>query len=86
VGESITREDMVTMCARTLELSGVTVSSDEESVFADSEFISDYAKGYVSFFASSGIINGMGDGTFSPKATATRAQAAKIINGLINFY
>ena len=31
-----------------------------------------------------GIINGMGDGTFAPKATVTRAQAAKVIYGLMN--
>ena len=40
-------------------------------------------KSYVSSKYALGVINGTGDGMFSPKAFATRAQAARIIGVLI---
>ena len=52
--------------------------------FTDESEISDYAKEAVSYLASAGIINGMGDGTFAPAGTVTRAQAAKVVYGLLN--
>ncbi len=86
VGQNITREDMVTICSRTLEIMGNSVVSYSAASFADSSQISDYATEYVNAMASLGVVNGMGDGTFAPKANATRAQAAKIIAKLMELY
>jgi len=86
IGENITREDMVTICARTLEALGQNMTSAYDGGFADSASISGYAKGYVGAMTQTGVINGMGDGSFAPKANATRAEAAKVIAGLIELY
>jgi hypothetical protein len=48
------------------------------SAFTDDALISSYASSHVYTCAALGLISGMGDGSFSPKTGATRAQAATI--------
>ncbi len=86
VGESITREDMVTMAARAVELRGIILSTDTDSTFTDATSISAYAVPYVNALVSDGILSGMGDGSFSPKSNANRAQAAKVVCALMEKY
>ena len=78
IGELITREDMAVIACRAagLEFNGETV------LFTDSDEISAYAKEAVAILNDIGILTGS-DGAFMPKATATRAQAAKVIYMLI---
>lgn len=76
----ITREDMATMIYR---LIGNGETKGDVNVFTDAVNISDYAKNAVSYLYASNIINGMGDGSFSPKSMATRAQAAQIIYNIV---
>ena len=47
--------------------------------FADENEISDYARNSIAILCGLKVMNGMGDGRFAPKETATRAQAAKVI-------
>lgn len=84
IGENITREDMVTLIARAVEIMGKSLKPGSADSFTDSELISDYAYEYVGAMTKLGVINGMDDGSFAPKATATRAQAAKVIASLID--
>lgn len=86
IGEKITREDMVTICARALEALGKDMTDGAEPSFKDAAAISDYAKKYVTALTKTGVINGMGDGTFAPKANATRAESAKVIAQLMEKY
>ena len=51
--------------------------------FADSPDISDYAKTAVEALAADGIINGVGDNRFEPHKNATRAEAAVMINNVL---
>ncbi len=71
----ITRADICTIVSRCLgsptNLSG--------TVFNDDALIPAYAKIPVYALVKKGIINGMGDGNFSPTSYATRAQTAKIV-------
>ena len=53
--------------------------SAEPSVFSDEADVSDYALEAVRWAAGAGLITGMGDGTFSPRGSATRAQLAVIL-------
>lgn len=78
-GNEITRQDMAVMIKRAAKLSAET----SEDVFADDSDISDYAKDAVYIMRALGIINGVGDNNFAPKMPANRAQAAKIINGML---
>ncbi len=78
VGESIMRQDMATILYRALGSQGkATVLS-----FNDNDKIADYAYDAIAEFVGLGIINGYEDGTFNPRGTATRAEAAKVIWGV----
>ena len=82
---SLTREQAVTMLGRVYELvltngisGGELLPQDAALSFSDQGSISDYAKNYVCFFVTHGIVDGMGDGSFAPKASMTREQAIKV--------
>ena len=79
-GMMISREDMAVMVQRAAVLAGIPLSQDETLSFADGGQISGYARASVAIMANSGLINGKGGGLFEPKGTATRAEAAKIID------
>ena len=75
---SVTREDLAVILYR------ATLKKDKKyearkTDFTDKAEIADYAKEAVEFMAGAGIINGFEDGSFNPKAPATRAQAAVLI-------
>ncbi len=74
----ITRQDAAVMVYRFANYSGINLSG-KGTDFADDTEISDYAKEAVYAMNFSGIINGMGNGIFAPRNTATRAQAAQMI-------
>lgn len=78
----ITREDMAVFAKRALDAAGVNPDYGITGVFSDDGDISDYAHDAVMYMSAIGAINGMGDGTFAPRATANRAQAAVIIYNL----
>ena len=78
VGDFVTRQDLATICYRILTVAKIRLEQGEMT-FTDSSEISDYALKAVNALSNAGIINGVGDGRFNPKGTATRAQAAKII-------
>lgn len=84
IGENITREDMAVMLCRAAAYSGITLSKGETGdKFADDDKISDYATESVYAMKNAGIISGKGDNMFAPSDFATRAEAAKMIFGLI---
>jgi endo-1,4-beta-xylanase len=60
----------------------ITVSEDY-TAFSDDSVISDYAKNAIYALREAGIINGVSDSKFAPLECATRAQAAKMIYGLL---
>ena len=68
---------------RVFELLNAEVSGEAVS-FDDDANIADYAKTAVEVLTGAGILNGMGDGTFAPKSTVTRAQSAKVVYELLN--
>ena len=76
--ERITRQDLAVILYRACEFFNVP-SAGNKILFDDEKDISAYAKEAVSYLSGVGVINGMGDGTFAPKETVTRAQAAKAV-------
>lgn len=78
----ITREDMAVFAKRALDVAGIKPDEGLTSVFEDDGAISDYAHDAVLYMSGIGVINGMGDGTFAPLATANRAQAAVVVYNL----
>ncbi len=82
---NITREHMCMLMynyslafGKTLPVSGV------KATFTDDSSINPEARTAVYALQQAGIINGMGDGTFSPQGTATRAQVAQIYMKFVN--
>lgn len=82
VGQSITRQDMVVMTYNALKLKNAQLPAGELK-FADSADIADYAKTAVGTLSKLGIVNGVSETEFAPLGTATRAQAAKVVYGIL---
>lgn len=80
IGESIMRQDMAVILYRALG----TSNSSAVLNFTDTDSIASYASDAVSELVGLGIINGYEDGSFAPRGTATRAEAAKMIWGVYN--
>ncbi len=79
----VTREDICVILSRicgALEKDGGTFQTE---YFADQNEISDYATDAVQKMRSMGIVGGKENNMFEPKAPATRAEAAKMIRGLL---
>lgn len=81
-GQNITRQDMAAMLYRAASVCRVALTEKTSISFGDEAQIADYAKTAVEAMSKAGIINGS-DGSFMPKANATRAQAAKMIYELL---
>ncbi|MDY2986089.1 MAG: S-layer homology domain-containing protein [Peptoniphilus sp.] len=75
----MTREQMAVIMARYLKVAGIKVQNGGNSEFKDSSKISSWAKDSVEELAKAKIVNGMEDGTFSPKTPFTRAQVAQVL-------
>ena len=81
-GKKITRQEAAVMAARIAKYFGAELKADTE-VFTDDGQIADWAKTAVYELKNAGVIGGIGDGSFAPAVTCTRAQAAVIIYQLI---
>lgn len=75
----ITRQDMMTIISRGMQLSGST----QLSAFSDADRIAEYAKVHVSAMVASGLIRGNADGTINPTGNTTRAEAAVIMDRIL---
>lgn len=83
VGRNISRQDMTVMLYNALVSHGKNPGGTELK-FDDAESISDYARTAVEAMYNEGIISGISDTQFDPLGTATRAQAAKMVWGVMN--
>lgn len=82
--ELITREQLCAIVYRAMLLADAEIQAENIEVeFTDTEEVSEYALLAVKSMYRAGIVSGMGDGSFNPKGYATRAQAAKIIYGIL---
>ncbi len=82
----ITREEMASMVTRAAKYKNVSIPEYQKAVMSDFETISDWAKGDVNDAMILEIISGFEDGTFRPKETATRAQAAVMLSQLFVYF
>ena len=74
---------MCIMIYNALKMRG-SAGAAAELGFADTENISGYAREAVSALYGMGVVNGVSETAFEPKANATRAQAAKIIYAVLD--
>lgn len=83
---AITREQLAVMIARYAKLLGLdtTASTGELAVFTDADSIQTWALEGMAWCVKAGIVQGRGDNTVDPGANATRAEAAVMLNRLVN--
>ncbi|OBR64195.1 hypothetical protein A7K91_11730 [Paenibacillus oryzae] len=82
----VTREQMAVMLARAIEYTAGELSKPDLSeleVFSDHAAMSEWAKAAMAQLLAAGIIEGVGDGSFSPRSYATRAQSAVLLARLL---
>ena len=78
--DPVTREQMAALIARYVKTSNITISNaaSPAAVFKDTDQISSWAKESVEYTRLTGLLIGDDKGNFSPKKTATRAEAASL--------
>jgi len=82
--DNITREEMakiLTVCAKHM---GIYEAGSKGLGFADANLISDWAKEYVEFAFSNGLVYGKDSNMFDPKGNTTRAETAAVFCRLIS--
>ena len=83
--KALTREEMAVMMVKFLKISGKNISAKGNDVsFKDEKNIESWAKDAVVEMAKFGLVNGMEDGSFSPKTEFTRAQVAQVLYNIYN--
>ena len=81
--DTITRQEMAVVIVKAYERSGKAAREGTLS-FTDNSQISDWAVPYVTKAVGIGLIAGMGNNTFAPEASATRAQTVTLIQKLMD--
>ncbi|WP_127581799.1 metallophosphoesterase [Paenibacillus koleovorans] len=79
----ITREQMAVMLHNYIKIKEIKLTTTSQPAFADASTVSDWAKEAVTQIQSHGIISGVGENTFAPKANADRASVATIFTNFI---
>lgn len=85
----ITREQVMTMTARAMKLTGLKAELTESeadkllSGFEDAGYAADYAKHSMASCLKTGIITGRDSHTVAPKSNITRAEVAVIVKRLL---
>lgn len=82
-GANISRQDMTVMLYNVLKQYNVNIQP-KELAFDDTNKIAGYASEAVKALYGMGIMNGVSDTEFDPSGNATRAQAAKVVYGILN--
>ncbi|SFA74416.1 endo-1,4-beta-xylanase [Cohnella sp. OV330] len=83
--DRISRQEMAVMTYRALAAAGADLGAAGENApaFADDLAIAGYAREAVTALRAAGIVGGMPDGSFVPNGTANRAQAAVLVDRLL---
>jgi hypothetical protein len=82
---SLTREEAICMIMRTLGLSNLGFGFELIAPFVDDESISDWARNEIYAAARIGIIQPDQFGRINPQAPVSKAEAAVIVNRLIEY-
>jgi len=84
--DAITRQEMAQVLAQAMILRGIPVNADPTAVkaFADGADVADWALDQVAQVVNAGLMHGRGQNQFAPTASATRAEATKVLEGLLN--
>ncbi|MBQ4110229.1 MAG: S-layer homology domain-containing protein [Clostridia bacterium] len=85
-GQPVKRQDIAVLVLRAMEAQGKKLDYLRDPLtFTDSNNIDSYALESINILNSAKILNGNDKGEFLPKNSATRAEAAVIIYGLVKY-
>ena len=80
----ITREMLAVIIDRAIIAKNIELYDQNDGVeFVDEEYFADYAVEAIARLGQKGIVSGIGEGIFAPRATVTRAEAAQIIYNVL---
>lgn len=83
-GQNINREALAAMAYRCLERANFVLEDNGQVTgFTDKNQISEYAADAIEKLCGMKILSGYQDGSFLPKNTATRAEACKVLYGML---
>ena len=88
--DTITREQAMVMIARAMAITGLGNGLSDVGIdtlsdgYADANIVSEYAKASIASCINTGVITGVPGNRIAPKENITRAQAAAIIQRLLN--
>ena len=80
--EPLTREQAVVVLCRAFGI--VSENRTAYTYFADSDFISSFARDSVSTMRMLGLVNGYSDNTFGPHRSITRAEVAQLLYNILD--
>jgi hypothetical protein len=84
--DTITREQMAVMLVNYISYKEAALKGDSTAPFSDANQTSSWAAKAVSEMKRLGIVAGVGDNKYNPKAVASRAEVAQIFMNFINAY
>ncbi|MBR5272345.1 MAG: S-layer homology domain-containing protein, partial [Clostridia bacterium] len=79
----ITRQDMMVIIYRALNVAGVEINKTQSPTFSDMNSVASYAKDAVEALTGAGLIAGS-NGKINPKANTTRAEVAVVLDRILN--
>jgi len=80
--KTILRQELIAVVMRYAAMTEAGLGT----AYEDDHEIHGYAQSFIAHASELGIVNGYPDGTFKPLNNVTRAEAAKIIYGVIDYY
>ena len=81
----ITRIEIAVMTERAMGRVHNALTGDSKPAFKDASDFPEWSSGYIADSAACGVTAGFPDGTFRPKAKATRAEALAMIDKAISY-
>ncbi|MBE7024761.1 MAG: hypothetical protein E7408_01740 [Ruminococcaceae bacterium] len=84
----ISRQDLMVICARGMRLVRALEEGDAATYlqsFSDNQLIADYATADVAAMVRGNIVKGNADGTVNPRGNTTRAEAAVVMDRILNW-
>jgi hypothetical protein len=87
--DTITREQAMTILARAMKLTGLSVTLADSEVsallakYTDAGLISNFARAGVAACVKAGVVSGTTASTLSPKDSVTRAEVAVMVQRLL---
>jgi len=82
--DKFTREQAAAMVVSVLRITGFNTTNLQDAGFADLGAASDWARGTINIVGSSGIMAGVGESRFDPKATFSREQSIIVFGKMPN--